>query len=91
MGVNTGWGKKLTISFLLSFNILKNQQIHARMERGAKAHCRQAKANSLRCSFPGSAWERVLGGSAACSFRRWQSHLGKRSQAEPGNEQDTIH
>ena len=38
------------------------------------------------CSFPGSAWERVLGGSAACSVRRWQSHLGKRSQAEPGNE-----
>jgi hypothetical protein len=38
------------------------------------------------CSFPGSAWERVLGGSAALSVRRWQSHLGKRSQAEPGNE-----
>jgi len=33
-------------------------------------------ANSLRFSFPGSAWERVLGGSAACSVRRWQSHLG---------------
>jgi hypothetical protein len=54
--------------------------------RGAKAHSRQAKANALRFSFPGSAWERVLGGSAACSVRRWQSHLGKRSQAEPGNE-----
>jgi hypothetical protein len=43
-------------------------------------------APTLVCSFPGSAWERVLGGSAACSVRRWQSHLGKRSQAEPGNE-----
>ena len=50
------------------------------------AHSRQAKANSLRCSFPGSVWEHVLGGSAACSVRRWQSNLGKRSQAEPGNE-----
>jgi len=44
------------------------------------------KMGDYYCSFPGSAWERVLGGSAACSVRRWQSHLGKRSQAEPGNE-----
>jgi hypothetical protein len=27
------------------------------------------------------AWELVLGGSAACSVRRWQSCLGKPSQA----------
>ena len=52
----------------------------------AKAHSRQVKANSLRCSFPGSAWER---------FPRWLCHLRTeqeaepprtRSQAEPGNE-----
>jgi len=55
-------------------------------QRRAKAHSRQVKANSLRCSFPGSAWER---------FPRWLCHLRTeqaaeppktRSQAEPGNE-----
>ena len=57
-------------------------------ERAAQgnAHSRQAKANSFRCSFPGSAWER---------FPRWLCNLRTeqaaepqrtRSQAEPGNE-----
>ena len=55
-------------------------------QRRAKAHCRQAKENTLWCSFPGSAWER---------FQRWLCHLQTeqaaepprtRSQAEPGNE-----
>jgi len=55
-------------------------------QRRAKAHSRQAKANSLQWSFPGSAWER---------FPRWLCHLRTeqaaepprtRSQAEHGNE-----
>ena len=59
-------------------------------QRRAKAHSHQVKANSLRCSFPGSAWER---------FPRWLCHLRTeqaaepprtRSQAEPGNEQTNV-
>jgi len=65
-------------------------RIGYQVRMGLKPIAVRLSANSLRCSFPGSAWER---------FPRWLCHLRTeqaaepprtRSQAEPGNEHHVL-